>query len=315
MSSEMTGIKDDRADWANYWRGRTAQQSGEVFAGVGIETSTELQAFWKTVFDAAQTGPVLDIACGAGSVIKQAAAAGYQDLIGLDISEEAISETRQVVPSIMGITASSDHIPIANDAIGHVVSQFGFEYADRRRAASEISRVLQAKGQFTAIVHQESGAIAEECAQHLEKLEAIEASQFIPSARMFCLRVMAYENNPSPSLKQAADKAMKQFLDAQTALGPIMKSSPLATHLHKGARQLFERRKAYLEQDIVGWFDGMAAEIDAFSGRMTSMLNAAICEQEARLLLNTIAPGGTHQLEPFLLGQRPAAWALSARCC
>ena len=311
----MSGIKDDRADWANYWRGRTAQQSGEVFAGVGIETSTELQAFWKTVFDQQQAGPVLDVACGAGSAIKHAAAAGYQDLIGLDISEEAISETRQVVPSIMGITASSDHIPIANDAIGHVVSQFGFEYADRLRAASEISRVLQPAGQFTAIVHQKSGAIAAECAQHLERLQAIDNSQFIPAARAFCLSVMAYENNPSQGLKQAADKAMKQFLDAQACLGPIMQSSPLATHLHKGAKQLFERRQAYLERDIVGWFDGMSAEIDAFSGRMTGMLNAAISEQEAILLLKTIAPGGTHQLAPFLLGERSAAWALSARCC
>ena len=86
----MSEIDRSQADWANYWSGREAGQTGEALAGAGIEKHDELSAFWNAVFPAAPTGIVLDLACGAGSAIKHAAATNSNLLIGLDISSEAI---------------------------------------------------------------------------------------------------------------------------------------------------------------------------------------------------------------------------------
>ncbi len=309
----MDNPDKSKADWGNYWQGRGAEQSGEVFAGVGVETSAELATYWSTIFAGAGCEPVLDLACGAGSAIRHAAAAGCTQLIGLDISAEAVQATRTSLPGLMGVVASADQLPMADRSVGHVVSQFGFEYADRPAAAAEISRILRPGGRFSAIVHMKDGAIARECRGHLDRLDVIDKSGFIPVSKSVFSAVFAFEKAPSKRARGHLDAALKALTDAQQHLMPEVRAGGIAAHLHNGASQLFERRQTYLEQDILGWLDRMAGEISAYAGRMTGMLNAAIDPAEAAQLLARIAPAGEVSCDAFQLGGRDAALALMAR--
>jgi hypothetical protein len=47
-------------------------------------------------------------------------------------------------------------------------------------------------------------------------------------------------------------------------------------HLYTGFRQLFERKERYDESDILGWLDGMTAELDLNRLRLREMRTAAL---------------------------------------
>ena len=309
----MPEIDRSQSDWANYWSGREAGQTGEVFAGTGIENHDELSAFWTSVFAEPQTGLVLDLACGAGSAIKHATASETNLLVGLDISSDAVLAAQTKVPGLTGIIAVADSIPLADGAVTHVISQFGFEYSDRSKAAAEISRILGPGGQFTAIVHLKAGAIAEECQGHLAKADLISSSGYFAAVRNLFAAAFEFDAAPSPDLKQRVADAGADFSKAQAKLAPIIKEGGIAGRLHAGARQLFERRRAYLPTDISTWLDQMAHEIEAYAGRMRGMLAAAIEESEANSIVSTIAAGGDQHVQKLSLGGRDAAWVLKAR--
>lgn len=309
----MTNPDNSKADWSNYWQGRTAAPRGEALTGVGIENSEELSAFWRDVFAGVERATILDLACGPGSAIRHASASSENQLLGLDISFGAIQSTSATVPGFMGVVASADRIPFADASIDLVVSQFGFEYADGQRAAADISRILRPGGAFHAITHLKSGVIAEECRARRSGLKDIEDSGYIDAARALFTCVFAHERAPSEASMRAVEEASRTFAAAQQTMMPQIRAGGLAGHLHSGASQLYERRRAYLLEDVLGWIDGMVAEIHAFIGRMDSMLDAAIDETEARQLLNVIAPSGQHDCTAFQLDGRPAALALTAR--
>ena len=308
----MSEIDRSQADWANYSSGREAGQTGEVLAGTGIENHDELSAFWTAVFPEAPTGLVLDLACGAGSAIKHATTTDSNLLIGLDISSEAILAAQTKVPGLTGIIAAADSIPLADGSVSQVISQFGFEYSDREKAAAEISRILAPGGQFTAIVHLKGGAIAEECQGHLAKAELISSSGYFSSVRELFAAAFEFDAAPAPDLKQRVVEAGASFSKAQSVLASIIKEGGIAGRLHAGARQLFDRRRAYLPTDITTWLDQMAHEIDAYAGRMRGMLSAAIDEAEANAIVSTIAASGHKDVQALPLSGRDAAWVLKA---
>ncbi|MEM0986629.1 MAG: class I SAM-dependent methyltransferase [Pseudomonadota bacterium] len=307
----------NRADWSNYWRGRTAGDTGEVFAGVGIETSDELIAIWRAAFAEIGDARVLDIACGAGSALKHADAAGAPALFALDISEHAVASACSTVPRALGVVASADRLPFPDGALDRVVSQFGFEYANREAAAREVARVLKPGGRFQAIVHLSGGAIARECSGHLQHLNRVRDSRFIPATKDLFASLFKADTDKTGPAQSALQGALKVFGAAQTHLMPAVQAGGLAAHLHGGARQLYERRKGYSEADITGWLDGMAAEIDAYRGRMEGMLGAAIGAEEAGDLARMIQGGAGHggngaRVEPLELGGEAAALWIEA---
>ncbi|MEL6858543.1 MAG: class I SAM-dependent methyltransferase [Pseudomonadota bacterium] len=309
----MDKIDAAQTEWRTYWQGRHAGRTGEVFAGEGVEKSEELSDFWADTFSQPQSGIVLDLACGAGSALRHAAGSGASALLGLDISRDALLSAGAKIPGFQGVVGSADALPFADGAISHVISQFGFEYSDRSHASAEVARVIGAEGAFTAIVHLKSGAIAAECEQHLANVETIKASQYIDAVEALYKSVFAFDRAPSEAARQQVDEAGNAFQTAQGHMAPVIKLSGFARQLHDGARQLFERRKAYLLEDLLQWLDQMRAEMEAYRGRMNGMLSAAIDEQEARQILSMIAAGGTYELDKFHLAGKPAAWMLSAQ--
>ena len=308
----MAKSPDSRADWSNYWDGRAAGQDGEVFAGVGIETSDELRAFWRSELADVSAGTVLDVACGAGSALKHLPTPASALPIGLDISAEALGRASGAVTGLHGVVGSASSLPIADRSVDWAISQFGFEYAGSG-ASAEIARVLKPDGRFLAIAHFAGGAIARECEDHLRRIDSIVASNFIPATRNFFGLVFAVERDRNTGAQALLATAAKNVQTAQAALMPIAKVSQLAAHLQGGASQLYERRKAYVLSDITTWLDQMDHELAAYRGRMRGMVDSALDEAQAQRVVNTIDPAGTGQAVSFELGGEIAAWCLRAK--
>ncbi len=298
-------------DWSNYWQGRTAEETGAALAGAGVEDLPSLNEFWTAIFaEAGKSAQVLDLACGAGSALRHAALAGVTNLTGADYSRGALSALKNSLPEARCVCCSADDTPFPDQSFDYVVSQFGFEYADYESAGKEISRLVRPSGKFVAITHYQGGAIEEEVSDRLLRAQKILSSGFVEAARRITQE--SYQRNT------ISNESRQAFEASQPKLAAAMREDPtgLSRHLYQGFQQLFERRQNYLQSDITNWLDGMEGEIEAFTGRMQSMKDAALSAHEINALKAVFTTAGFSDwsAEPFQLKDTgmPGAWALKA---
>lgn len=307
----MTNTPDSE-NWSNYWQGRTAGESGAALVGVGVENDTDIGAFWDDAlsgFD--KTAPLLDLACGAGSVVRRAEISGFTDITGADISEAAIVALNEACPSAKGVVCPANETPFQDGAFKVVVSQFGFEYAGALNASSEIARLVAPGGVFIALAHKSGSAIEQEVMEKRAEAEAIKNTGFTDAAKAL------FTVDKTGGTDADFATALEKFRGPQDTLLNIAKSAGgLSAHLYQGTQQLYERRANYNLEDITGWLNGMAAEVEAYVGRMQSMSEAALTGKELDDVYAVFAKAGFKCQEPdtFYTGpqKEPIAWIIKA---
>lgn len=299
---------ENAQNWGNYWQGRAASEAGAALVGAGVENDAQIAAFWDDILSGLPKNTrVLDLACGAGSVLRRAKACGLSALTGVDISSDAIVTLKAAFPDVTGISAPADNTGLAEASFDIVASQFGFEYADVLAASAEAARLTAQGGQFAALAHMKGGAIEKEVGAQLSDARAIIDTGFIPLAKDL------FRVEMSGGTDAAFDAAAARFGPAQTALMDIAKrTGGLAEHLYRGAQTLYQQRRGYALSDINSWLDGMSTEIAAFTGRMTSMQNAALSEQDTKAVCAVFEQNGmrAQPLEVLTLGTDSVAWII-----
>ncbi len=285
-------------DWGNYWQGRAASEAGAALVGVGVETDAEIGTFWDShLSKLSKTARVLDLACGAGSVMRRASAIGLQNLSGVDISEDAIATLKAEFPNAQTVVASAEATGLDDAQFDMVASQFGFEYANPIDAAREAVRLIARGGQFLALAHSENSAIELEVARLGTDAKAIIDCGFIGRA---CEMFEADKTGASDAVFATSAAA---FSGPQAEVLSIAKrAGGLAAHLYQGTQTLYQNRRAYDLSDITGWLEGMRSEIASYAGRMESMRNAALSETGAQAVLSALEIGGLtpRPLEAFV---------------
>ena len=80
---------------------------------------------------------------------------------------------------------------------------------------------------------------------------------------------------------------------------------------------MYSQMSAYAEEDVMSWIDGMGHELDAYIGRMQSMVDAALDgpELDAQCARLTRLGFERPQRERLRIGASslPAAWTIVAR--
>ena len=104
------------------------------------------------------TGPILDVGCGEGYYSARLAEALRGELIGLDISKEAVRCAAGRHKNALWLCASAAHLPVPDESIGLVTSLFALTVPE------EFSRVLRPGGAFIQVLAAED---------HLLKLKSI----------------------------------------------------------------------------------------------------------------------------------------------
>ena len=103
----------------------------------------------EAVCGAAKTyavGPVLDVGCGEGYYATKAAACLETELIGLDISKEAVRCAAGKYKNATWVCGTAAHLPIADGSVGLVMSMFALTMPE------EFRRVLKDKGIFIQVL-------------------------------------------------------------------------------------------------------------------------------------------------------------------
>ncbi len=302
-------------NWSSYWQ--RDGTGGEVFVGSGGEGNAEIAAFWRTLFSEISAevsagekagARVVDSACGAGSIFQHAQQHDQFELIGTDVSIDALRLLRQRSSSAAAVLASAGALPFPDNSFDLVVSQFGVEYAGTA-AFGHALRLLKPGGCLCTLSHIRDGYIDQKNAVLQAGVEKAEELEFLAVARR---------------LTQAAfsgvdvEEAVHQFQPVERAMAVFVAENPggFHGHLYGGFRQLFERRARYDESDILGWLDGMAAEQALNRLRLHEMRRAALGEAAIEEIRSLAAQCGVSLSvsQMTLAGQvLPVAWQIEGR--
>lgn len=314
-----------KEDWSNYWQGRSANESGDALVGVGIEDNKTLNAHWVKAFaNIDSTTSVLDVACGAGSVLKHADLAGSKNLTGVDFSDSAINVLIKKFPSASGYVASVDSLPFSENAFDFVVSQFGFEYAGdqnmKMKAAQEMARVAKTNGHISLVTHLKGSVIEEGCQKSISQIDVIRKSGFLSAIRHFL--DIIYTQRLEPAELEASMKNLNAKAEPIMELLRSTKNNQnlfinFVRHMMQSAHTLITNHRKYAHKDAITWLEQIQFEIETYFGRMDSMILSALNPGDVEKILYIFEETGFEiaKSEKLFFGNnrnRPAAWIISA---
>lgn len=105
-----------------------------------------LDTLIQTATDLGAEGPLLDVGCGEGYYASRLSGATSAELIGLDISKEAVRCAAAKYKGPLWICATAAHLPIEDHSIGMLTSLFALTLPE------EYHRVLRDDGLFFQIL-------------------------------------------------------------------------------------------------------------------------------------------------------------------
>lgn len=308
-------------DWDRYWRG-TWEAAAHADGG---PQDRALERFWRDFFEdlpeALRTGRFLDIAAGNGAALRylRGLASPPPDIFALDYSVSALFNLRRRHPGVHCLAADAFHPPLIEGGFAAVVSQFGIEYAGVD-AIDAAATLVAAGGCLALVLHYRDGAIYRECANNRKVLLDIERLDILRLARdAFGAGFALNAGRGSAERFKAAERA---FTPAVRGLEQLLKregrrvAGGLPAQLYRDLAAMYRRMSAYEEADVMDWIDGLGPELDAYIGRMKSMLDAAVdaaVMDDLRRRL-TAAGFGSVDCDALVIGSggRPAAWTLVA---
>ncbi|MBN7799016.1 class I SAM-dependent methyltransferase [Parahaliea mediterranea] len=306
------------ADWDVYWRGtheKAAHQAG------GAQDAA-LEAFWRELFDrrlaTCEQPRLLDLASGNGAVTGFAAQSCPATLLyAADASEYALRALRERFSACRCTVADALRPPFAAGSFDIVASQFGLEYAGID-ALGRAAELVAPGGSLAAVLHLKGGAIDRECAVNHRAIVAIQDSRLLPLARAaftagFALNAGSGSVDAFKSAERAFTPAVRSLEKLLAQMGNGV-AGGLARQLYDDIAHMYQRMSAYAPGDILGWVDGMTAELEAYRARMASMTAVALDEVTLRAALDQLAAEGfvVDRCDKLLMGAGAAqgAWAV-----
>ncbi|MCF6226608.1 MAG: class I SAM-dependent methyltransferase [Xanthomonadales bacterium] len=318
--NKQTENQAQQNSWDTYWQG----SADATALTAGGANHPAIHGFWDNFFrqlkQTEQTPKILDIASGNGAVLERALAAytNQLELTSLDISPAAISNIKRRFPAVIGLVADAAKIPLEGAAFDVVTSQFGLEYAGKD-AIYEAARLVKNGGQLVLLLHTEKGSIHEECRQSLDAIERVQASNFIAAARaMFDAGFKAVRGAD----RSPYDKAAEKLTPSLTVLEGIMQeygqqvAADTIFRLYNDVANIHQRIQHYEPGEVLNWLTTMDSELEAYAGRMKSMLQSALNTDSFKLACDGLTDRGfsISQAEALNIQAQefPMAWQLIA---
>lgn len=290
--------------WTDYWKNEG--ETGEVFVNKKGEKPEYLSQQWESFFkELSPELSIMDIACGAGSIFQALEADNKYKLIGTDVSQTALNKLKENFEDIQALTCSSDEIPLADNEIDVVVSQFGVEYSGEA-GFQEALRVLKPLGKFNFIVHYENGFIDQKNQIQLEGVRLVDKLDFVEKAKAVTIAL---------NDKALFEQAFKAFSAVEPVLFDYCEKFPqgIHSHLYSGFRKLLTEREKYHTSDILGWLEAMEQELNVNNIRLSSMCDASFSLERVDALAKILSPIADIQYTPFFGEDKslPIAWHIS----
>jgi ubiquinone/menaquinone biosynthesis C-methylase UbiE len=318
MSDNKTQNSDS---WDTYWQG---SRDGAAYTAGGVSHPL-LSEFWNGYLGHAQrtfaSPRILDVASGSGAVLERVQSAFGDPMPAIhcvDISEAAVKSIKERFPGVQGIVADAADMPLDASQFDIVTSQFGVEYAGRD-AIFEAARLVAPDGQLALMLHHHSGAIYRECADSLEAIRRLQACQFVPLAiAMFEAGFRAVRGGDRSDYEAAGKQFAPTIGTVEEILGDYGEhvAGDTMIRLYTDVGRIHTDIQHYEPADVLGWLKRMDGELDAFAGRMESMKQCAISDDEFKSVREQLTKSGfaINRAAPLATSaeELPLAWILVA---
>lgn len=279
MSNQNNGSGESAKSWERYWDG---SDSAAAFSSGGASHPL-IDRFWRDFFGQAEFLDMplrlLDVATGTGSVVGVASQVlSSLEVHCVDISRSALQAVKQRFPQTQVYCMDASALEFPDASFDIVSSQFGVEYAGKDALLDAAAKVAD-NGWLAMLVHTEDSGIYRECFQAGQAIRRLQAANFLPLARqMFVAAFAAHNGGDQAVYHQAAQRLMPAFRELEEVLNTygahVAGDTPL--RLYQDVENIHQKLESYKSEEVIAWLDAMAAELDAYAGRMSSMCEAAI---------------------------------------
>lgn len=287
-----------KQSWTQYWK------SGNLHSCFVAGNPFETDHIWSPFLDQLPDGSrIVDLACGAGALTRLVVGAGRGFLVtGVDYASE--------LPPIPGADVQSDialeSLPFPDGSFDAVISQFGFEYADKRPALKEALRVLSDGGRLAFLAHADTSAAVEAARVRLENVSGM-ISPDGPVALAIDF-----------GLQRESGTAQAQSLEAIAQAFQREAGRPRDETLQWGLgflSELMQKQSRFPPAYLYENGRVLLGELESYAARLGMMTDAALSEAALHdLSAETVRLGaepGAHRLVNDSHGQ-PIGWWFSA---
>lgn len=322
MTSENSEYVPVIESWDTYWAGA---ESSAAFSGGGTTDPVVLD-FWDRFFSAAkQEIPqprIIDIASGNGAVAQSALrnfSEGMPPVTCLDISASAIRVIEQRFPGVSGIVADAADPPFDAGSFDIVTSQYGVEYAGPD-AIFVIADLVASGGYLALLLHHSQGLIHAQCEDSLAAIQDMQDAAFLPHCvAMFKAAYAMLDGGDKAAYQEAGRRlapAIRAMEDIMGRYGRDVAANTIV-RLYRDVRTIHGRLRQYEPSSVIEWLEKMQGAVDAYKGRMASMLDVGLDADRFGSVAAALTSDGFVMERAAELGrgnaQKPLAWALIAR--
>lgn len=306
---------NESKSWDDYW---TGSSSGVAFSSEGAQ-HPQLGAFWAQAFgEVDRCQRLLDVASGRGAVLEYLRTSDLkpEEVFAVDYSAAGLSSLRENFPQVLVTAADAAAPAFAPGSMSLVVSQFGVEYAGQQGLLA-LPELVASGGEIILITHAEGSVIYEECRANRDALAALEQLNFLSYAEdMFQSGYMVIRGQIG---RKEAGAMARRVIEPFNGLREIMDrygedvAGGTIRTLYEETARIQQRFQYHLEDEVMGWIRSMKHEVRSYSGRMNSMLNAALSESALSEIVDAWAAMGCQLLTCDALkdaSQRQLAWAV-----
>ena len=289
--------------WSHYWH---ADRLDSCIAGRGAEDEKYLQTLWQNFLDhIPNESKVLDLACGNGAVsvrlLKAAQTAGKSinlsavDLADIDPDNFVNTKGLTGQISFRGKVDITD-LPYESLAFEAAVSQFGFEYAEKSRACTELLRILKPGGAFQLLLHHKNSALVAPNVAQIEEIDRLLAPQGIVERICAFLEASQVSQKKAFAALEESGRVVTEYFSGELPR--------ITQQIFSAVRQLIERRDLKSDVRLAAAKD-MKIRLEHERERMRQLGHAALSQQSVQTLTGMFEKAGARDVsaEEFIIGQ------------
>lgn len=309
-----------RRAWSAYWSSGRLHSCAGSFQG---NYAGAIGAFWRRLFGGLAPGSrVLDLATGNGPLplLAWEARPGAVEVDAVDLADVAPAWFDPARHG--GIRFHSrvrmEALPFATGTFDCVVSQFGFEYADRAAALAECLRVTRAGGGLALVMHHAGSVLARVGREELAHHARLRDGEGLLAAARGVAPWLARARGGQGVDADAANAARERYNRAMQDVAAAIAASPapdLLLEVRDAVHGLLARVGPGGEAAALDALDAQAASLDAARLRTAEMVACALDEADAAALagmLRQARPGIAVQYRELRQPEGVLAWSLLA---
>ena len=322
----MTGGNGNNARreaWSTYW------QQGALHSCVGSfddRYSGAIGAFWDETLAGIGAGDlVLDLATGNGALPLRLWAR-HGTAVQVDAVDLATVAPPGYRPGEHGsITfhpgGSMEALPFADGGHDWIVSQYGFEYADREAALAETLRVLAPQGGLAFVMHHAGSVLVDVGREELANLRVLLAPGGLVDAARAAIPWIARARSGAAEVagSAAATQARAAYNDAMARLARAIAASRVPDALVEARQRVHGLLSGTQASDAQAALRALDAYADSLAGaalRTSEMLDHALDGAQVEAMaarLRAARPDASVDAAPLRQAEGVLGWALTCR--